>query len=61
MIMRITQWIFDVCSQTYPFVDVHLQCAVVQREEICMRTSSCITFCILQPANKVRNSTSTEQ
>lgn len=35
-------------DHTYPFIDVHLQCAIVEREEICMRAAGCIAQFMLQ-------------
>lgn len=39
-------------DQTYPFVDVHLQRVVVEREEMCVRAAGCIALTILQPGTQ---------
>ena len=34
---------------TYPFVYVHLKCAVVEREKVCVRAAGFIAYSALQP------------
>lgn len=62
ILIRIPQWRLIVIvielnwnEQTHPFVDVHLQCVVVEREEICVRAAGFITRFILQPGTQTQD------
>lgn len=35
-------------DETYPFVDVHLECVVVEREDICVWAVGCVAMHMLQ-------------